>query len=353
MKKQEKCFMSIALYLADKGFPSPNPYVGAVLVKDNKIIGKGFHKKAGMHHAEIEAINSVKNKSKIAGSTLYVTLEPCSHYGKTPPCTDAILKYKIKKVVFAAKDPTKKIKGEEILKKNKIIVVSKVLEKEAKKQNEIFFHYSKTKKPFVAIKAASTKDGFIGCIHKTRKITNKLSDKFSHKLRSKYDAILVGANTVILDNPYLTSRVLPYKNPLRIVLDNSLKIPPNSNILKDKNVLVATTNRADERKLLFLRKKGFEVAVLGKNIVNLRKLLVYLGKRGITSLLVEGGSKIHEAFLKERLANKIYLFISKKQLRQGVLLFNNYQLKDYYTDQIQIFGSDTLNILYPKNPNLS
>ncbi|MDD5022540.1 MAG: bifunctional diaminohydroxyphosphoribosylaminopyrimidine deaminase/5-amino-6-(5-phosphoribosylamino)uracil reductase RibD, partial [Candidatus ainarchaeum sp.] len=188
MNNQDKYFMSIALELAKKGFPSPNPYVGAVIVKNNKIIGKGFHKRAGLPHAEIEAINSVKNKSLIKGSILYVTLEPCSHYGKTPPCTAAIIKYSISKVIFGVKDPTTKVKGEEVLRKNKIITASSLLSKESENLNEVFFHYTKKHLPFIALKVASSSDGFISKKCQKTNITGKAAKLFSHKLRSKYDA---------------------------------------------------------------------------------------------------------------------------------------------------------------------
>lgn len=340
--------MSIALELAKKGNPSPNPFVGAVIVKKGKIIGKGFHKKAGLPHAEVEAINSVKDKLKIKGSTLYVILEPCSHYGKTPPCTNLILKYKIKRIVCAVKDPTRKIKGIEILRKKGLEVKVGVLEKEARKLNEIFFHYSKTNKPFVAIKAAASADNKIGLPGKRVKITGKKSDMFVHKLRSKYDAILVGSNTVLIDDPKLTSRIPGGKDPRRIILDGALRTSLNLRVFLDSNVTIVTLSSVNKNKIKLLEKKGIEVLILGKNKINLKLLLKKLGKKGITSLLVEGGSKIHKSFLEQNLVNKIYLFKSKKKIgKKGIPLFNGFKPKFKTNYKINI-GSDTLIIKYSR-----
>ena len=348
MNPKSKYFMSLAIELAKKGNPSPNPYVGAVIVKNGKIMGKGYHKTAGSPHAEIEAINSVKNKSDIEGSTLYVTLEPCSHYGKTPPCTDAIIKYKIKKVVFAVNDPTKKVKGEEILKKNNIIVKKNILKKKAQELNEIFFYNSKYCSPFISIKVSISSDGKISKINQRTKITGKEADIFSHKLRSKYDSILVGIDTVIIDNPRLTSRVNGGRNPLRIVLDPKLRIPLNSKVLIDKNVLVVSTTHADENKLWFLNKKGYKVLILGKYKISLKKLIKYLWENGITSILVEGGTITHTYFLKQKLVNKIYLFKSKSIVlgKLGYPSFNSSFLRGSKLISKIDFDEDILFIRY-------
>ncbi len=348
MNKQDKHIISIALELAKQGNPSPNPYVGAVLVKDGKIIGKGFHIRAGLPHAEIEAINSVKDKSKIKGSTLYVTLEPCSHYGLTPPCTDAILKYGIKKVICSVEDPTKKVKGIEILRKKGVQVETGLLEKEARELNEIFFHYSKTNLPFVAVKVAMSKDKKIGFIGKQTKITGSVVDLFVHKLRSKYDAILVGINTILIDNPELTSRVKKGKNPRRIILDPDLKTPITAKVLQDANVTIVTTNLANKQKKKLLEKKRVVVWTIGKNKINLKKLLKKLGKFGITSLLVEGGAKTHKEFLKSKLINKFYLFISTRTLgnKNTIPLFDGLKPKLKIKEKKKL-GKDTLIVAEP------
>lgn len=348
MKNKDNYFMSMAIKLARKGNPSPNPYVGAVLVKNGEIIGKGYHRRAGLPHAEIEAINSVKDKSQITGSVLYVTLEPCSHYGKTPPCTTTIIKNEIGEVVFAVKDPTKTTNGEELLKKHKIRVRKGILEKEAELINEIFFHYSKTGLPFVAIKTAVSSDKKIGLINKRVKLTGEKANKYTHNLRSKYDSILVGINTIIIDNPKLTSRTKRGRDPLRIILDSELSIPLNSNALNDGNILIITTSLAPKNKLSLLKKNKFEILVLGKNKINLKILLKKLGKKGITSIMVEGGARIQESFLKQNLVNKLYVFTSPKKIgKKGIPLFNGFKPKNLSLYLKRSFGKDILRIYYP------
>lgn len=340
--KKDRYFMSVALELAKQGNPSPNPYVGAVLVKNNQILGKGFHKRAGLPHAEVEAINSVKDKSKIRGSTLYVTLEPCSHYGRTPPCTNTILKYKIKRVVCSVEDPTKKIKGIEILRKKGIKAEVGLLEKESRELNEIFFHYSKTNLPFIAIKVALSKDKKIGFIGKRTKITGSKADEVVHQLRSKYDAILVGIHTILVDNPQLTSRIDQGRDPKRIILDPHLKIPINAKVLSNANVTIVTLASADQSKKKKLERKGISLITFNKKI-NLLSLLKTLRKQGITSILVEGGAKTHKKFIQSKLVNKFYLFISPKILRNKntLPLFDGLKPKLKIKEKIRL-GRDTL-----------
>jgi len=315
--KDEKKWMKIALSLAKKGEGkvSPNPMVGAVLVKDGQMVGKGYHRYFGGPHAEIEAINQAKEKAK--GSTLFVSLEPCSHFGKTPPCTQTIIKTNIKKVVAATIDPNplNKGKGIKTLEEVGIEVKVGVCEQEAKKVNQSFFKLVQEKIPFVIIKAAISLDGKIATsTNESKWITGERARLLGKKLRGKVDAILVGINTVIKDNPEL----LPLRAKeryLRIILDTKLRIPLEANILKNQKhypTLIFTGAGVDPKKIKVLKEKGVEVKILKskEQKINTKKVLKELGKRKIASLLVEGGGEVIASFVKENLVDKIYLFLS-------------------------------------------
>lgn len=316
-------YMKRALELAAKGrgMTTPNPMVGAVLVdNEGKIVGEGYHKKAGGPHAEINALNDAGKLAK--GATLYVTLEPCSHYGKTPPCTEAIIKAGIKRVVVACGDPNVLVngKGIEILEKAGVEVRKNVLEEDGKKLNEVFFKWIVSKKTFVAAKYAMTIDGKIATFSGDSKwITNEKSRKYSHYLRSIYDAILVGKNTVIKDNPSLTCRYVEGKNPIRIVLDSNLEIPLNSNVITDnaaRTILVVNCkNKIDNEKLLQLSqfKNVSLLEIPAKNgKIDLNILFEKLGEKNITSVFVEGGSEVHGALFDANLVDRLYAFIAMK-----------------------------------------
>ncbi len=317
--------MKKALELAEKGNTSPNPLVGCVIVKDNKIVGQGFHEKFGGPHAEINALKKAGKKSK--GATMYVTLEPCNHYGKTPPCTNSIIKAGIKKVIVSMLDPNPLMKGKSLkqLEKKGIKTEKGLLEEKAKKINENYIKFISTKKPFVILKAAITLDGKIATEKFDSKwISSKESREKVHELRSKTDAILVGENTILKDNPRLTSRIKKGKNPLRIIITTK-KLSSKLNVFKDENFLIATT-----RKELF-KEKNFENKVLElkgkKGLVDLKKLMKELGKRNISSLFVEGGSGIFTSFVKEKLADKLMLFVSPKIFGKGIPVFGNLKIK--------------------------
>ncbi len=318
--------MRLALELAAKGMGNvePNPMVGAIIVKNNKIIGKGFHKKFGGPHAEINALKSCKKSPR--GATMYVTLEPCCHFGKTPPCTDAIIKAGIKKVVAAVKDPTSKVagKGFAILKKAGIEIQTGVCKKEAKKLNAPFFKLAKSKRPWVIIKWAQSKDGFLARTDKKRWITNAKSRKDVHGLRRKVQAILVGINTVLEDDPMLTvrrgatasqqARLDTGRQPLRVVLDSRLRIPQNCNLIKTaKKTPVCIFTTINKIKI---KQKGVQIVKVGKykGEINLKAVLAELGKRNIQQLLVEGGEKIITSFLKQKLADEIIIYTSNEKL---------------------------------------
>ncbi|MBN1156181.1 bifunctional diaminohydroxyphosphoribosylaminopyrimidine deaminase/5-amino-6-(5-phosphoribosylamino)uracil reductase RibD [Candidatus Woesearchaeota archaeon] len=314
MKSNEYC-MRRAIKLANKARPSPNPKVGCVIVKNGTIIGEGFHKKAGMPHAEIEALRNTK--SDVKGATLYVNLEPCCHYGKTPPCCDAIINAGIKKVVIATTDCNKQMCGKGISKliKNRISVVVGVLGREAKELNEDFFKFIRTKRPFVLMKVAISKDGKItGRKH----ISCLESRKKAHRMRADADAIIVGINTIINDNPRLTTRLARGANPVRVALDSRLRIPQDSKVLnKDAITIIATTKLADKSRLRKLRQRGIEVIICGKKKVDLKELLKKLGEKDIMKLMVEGGKEVIDSFIRQKLIDKAVFFISPEKIKKG------------------------------------
>lgn len=308
---QDKIFIKQTLNLARKGmgWTNPNPMVGVVLVKNGQVIGKGYHKKAGLDHAEIEALKtSYKNPQ---GSTLYINLEPCSHYGKTPPCTEAIIKAKITRVVCATLDPNVEVNGKGIaeLRKAGIDVSIGILEDEAKLLNEVFFTLHIKKRPFIALKFASSLDGKTATKTGNSKwITNEKARQLARNLRGQYQAVLVGVNTIIQDNPHLGVRIKGKKDPLRIVIDPNLRIPLNCQVLRDSNVLLVTTSQAADKKISLLKKKGVGVLKFSDKQIPLTKLLAYLIEKEITSILVEGGGKTLGHFVDEKLFDKVYAF---------------------------------------------
>ncbi len=323
MKEFDIKFMKIAIREAKKGLgkTSPNPAVGAVIVKEGKILSKGYHKKAGLPHAEIEALKKIGWKAE--GATLYVTLEPCNHWGRTPPCTEAILKSGIKRVVIGMKDPNPHVKGggAEFLKERGIEVEVGILEDECYRLNEHYVKFVKTHLPFVAVKVAMTLDGWIATATKDSKwITNERSRRFVHRLRSISDAVLVGIDTVISDNPLLTVRHVKGKDPVRIILDSRLRIPEDANVIRkcpSNTVIVAAKDFVSEEKAKrFEEKTGANVLLCrtknGK--IDLKELLFILGKKDIMFLLVEGGSKVIGSFINEGLVDKFFIFFAPKIL---------------------------------------
>jgi len=315
-------FMQMALDLAKKGrgFTSPNPMVGAVLVKNEKITGKGYHKSAGRAHAEVNAINDAGNYAK--GSTLYVTLEPCNHTGRTPPCTEKIYDAGIKRVVVAMKDPNPDVTGGGIayLKERGIDVISGVCEDQAMKQNEVFVKYVKTKRPFVILKCAATLDGRIATKTGDSKwITCSESREFVHMLRHTCDAIMVGIGTVNKDNPRLTARLEGTKSldPVRVILDSQLSIREDANVLnQDSDTIIVTGGTIPKDKKLRIEKKGVRIinSVVNEGGINLDILMEQLGSEGITSMLVEGGSRVISSSLHAGIVDKICFFYGPKIL---------------------------------------
>ena len=313
-------YMRLAMQLAGNaiGRTSPNPLVGAVIVKDNRVVGCGWHRKAGTPHAEVHALNQARELAQ--GADVYVTLEPCAHYGKTPPCAKALVEAKVKNVYGGLLDVNPKVagKGFKILEDAGIHVEYGFLQDELRKQNEVFFKWIEHKKPFVVLKAAMTLDGKIAtATGQSKWITNETSRAYGYKLRDIYDGIMVGINTVIEDNPMLTARVDGGKNPIRIVVDSSLKIDINANVVQDKSAktIIATTDKADKDKILKLQAQDVDVIVVDKDKndkVDIEKLLDILGQQNICSILVEGGATLSGSFVAKKLVDKVYFFIAPK-----------------------------------------
>lgn len=313
-------YMRLAMQLAGNaiGRTSPNPLVGAVIVKDNRVVGCGWHRKAGTPHAEVHALNQAGELAQ--GADVYVTLEPCAHYGKTPPCAKALVEAKVKNVYGGLLDVNPKVagKGFKILEDAGIHVEYGFLQDELRKQNEVFFKWIEHKKPFVVLKAAMTLDGKIAtATGQSKWITNETSRAYGYKLRDIYDGIMVGINTVIEDNPMLTARVDGGKNPIRIVVDSSLRIDINANVVQDKSAktIIATTDKADKDKILKLQAQDVDVIVVDKDEndkVDIEKLLNILGQQNICSILVEGGATLSGSFVAKKLVDKVYFFIAPK-----------------------------------------
>ena len=312
-------YMKLAIEIAKKGvgWVNPNPMVGAVIVKDSRVIGQGYHKHYGGNHAEVDAFENVCEDPE--GGTIYVTLEPCSHYGKTPPCVDKIIENKIAKVVIGALDPNPIVEGRGIkaLKDAGIEVITGVLEEECKKLNEIFMKYIIEKKPFVVLKTAMTLDGKIATESGESKwITSEKARQEVHKLRNKLSSIMVGVDTVIKDNPELTCRLEDGRNPIRIVVDSKLRIPMKAKVIVDNlaQTIIATTEFADKDKILSLEKLGVKVLIIkSKNErVDLQSLMSKLGELNIDSVFLEGGSTLNFSALEENIVDKMQVYISPK-----------------------------------------
>ena len=311
-------FMYEALRIARnaQGRTSPNPLVGAVIVKDGKIIAEGWHRQAGTPHAEIHALNMAGDLAR--GATLYVTLEPCSHFGRTPPCTQAIINAGISRVVAAMSDPNPKVAGRgfELLRAAGVEVEVGLLEAEARRLNEVFIKWITRRLPFVTMKFACTLDGKIATVAgESQWISSEASRRFTHHLRDINDAILVGVGTVLADNPSLTTRLVEGKNPVRVIVDSNARTPLESKVVADNSAhtIVAVTANAPADKVSALKARGVEVITAGNSErVDLEELMHALAEREITSVLVEGGGTIHFSLLRAQLVDKVFAFIAPK-----------------------------------------
>ena len=303
------------------GTSLPNPTVGAVIVYENKIIGEGFTSPYGENHAEVNAINAVENKSLLKEATIFVTLEPCSHFGKTPPCADLIVKHQLKQVVIGCLDSNSLVAGKGVsrLENAGINVIVGVLETECRMHHKRFFTVQENKRPYIILKWAETKDGFVAPISKDENnpifISNTYSQQLVHKLRSAEHAILVGTNTVLLDNPKLNVRSWSGENPVRVVLDNTLRIPKNSNIL-DGSVKTIVITATRDKNIVSSKNLIFEEIDFSKNIA--KQVCEVLSKYHIQSLIVEGGTRTLQTFIDEKLWDEAIVFIGNTSFVKGV-----------------------------------
>ena len=325
--KTHEYFIEKCISLARKGIlnVSPNPMVGCVIVNDGEIVGEGYHKEYGKNHAEVNAINSVKDKSVLKNSILYVNLEPCCHHGKTPPCTDIIIKYNIPKVVIGCIDTFTKVSGQGIkkLKNNSVEVIYGVLEKDCIELNKRFFCYHIKKRPYIILKWAKSKDNFIAPINQEKSfwMTSDESKKLVHSWRAEEDAILVGRKTVVADNPYLTVRECEGKNPIRIVIDKELSLNEKSNVFDDqaKTIVFNNIKTAIIDKITYL-KADF-------NNLN-QDILKQLYNRDILSLIIEGGAFTINSFIENGLYDEIRVFTTNKVLENGIKSPNIPEIKN-------------------------
>ncbi|OLA04609.1 MAG: riboflavin biosynthesis protein RibD [Eubacterium sp. 38_16] len=328
----EEKYMRRAIELAKKGsgHVNPNPLVGAVIVRDGEIIGEGYHECYGQLHAERNAIaNAKKRGNSLEGSTIYVTLEPCCHYGKTPPCTEAIIEEKIARVVVGSDDPNPLVsgKGFQMLREKGIEVIPHFLKEECDAMNHVFFHYIRTGTPYVAMKYAMTMDGKIACYTGDSKwVTGEESRAHVQTLRNHYKGIMAGIRTVLADDPMLNCRIEGGRDPIRIIADSHLRIPIDSQLVRtagQQPLIVACLPDADEEKAAQLQEKGVEVLRIPgvttaditeeqKEVISLPVLMKELGARKIDGILLEGGGQLNESALQAGIVDRIYCYIAPK-----------------------------------------
>ncbi len=317
--EEKYMFRCLQLAAFGTGYVAPNPMVGAILVHNGEIIAEGFHRRYGESHAEPNAIHAVKDEQLLRESTLYVNLEPCSHYGKTPPCADLIVSKGIPKVVIGTLDPNPKVSGRgvEIMKNAGIDVKAGVLEAACNELNKRFFIWQKEKRPYVLIKWAQTRDGFIDYVRADVDtppllISNNITKQLTHKIRSENQAIMVSTNTVVLDNPSLTVRRWAGKNPVRLILDRTGRIPSNYNIFNDavKTIIFTEKPKANTEKTEFVN--------ITFNQDFMMNLLKQIAERNIHSVLVEGGSQLLNSFIASGLWDEANVEISNQIIAAGV-----------------------------------
>tara|TARA_Y100000310_G_scaffold231819_1_gene234524 strand:+ start:4072 stop:5142 length:1071 start_codon:yes stop_codon:yes gene_type:complete len=326
-----KKYMEIALNLAEKGkgYVSPNPLVGCIIVKRGKIVGRGYHKKYGEEHAEINALKAAGKKANNA--TMYVNIEPCSHWGKTSPCTEKIVEAGIREVVVGMEDPNPMVDGYKELKFRGLKTRIGILRDKAKKLNETYIKHTKTKKPFVILKLAMSLDGKIATSTGDSKyITGIEARKYVHELRNDTDAVMVGINTVTRDNPILDSRLAKGKNPAKVIVDSNLKISERAKVLKDPSkVIIATTKKATKKKIDKLQHKGVRILILKpkKGLVDLKELMKELGKSEIASVMIEGGAELSGSAIKEGIIDRVLIFTAPKIIGNGLGVIKNLGIK--------------------------
>ncbi len=365
--QQDRNYMARALKLAENGVgkTAPNPLVGAVVVKDGRIIGEGWHERFGQAHAEVNAVNHAeKAAGSVADATIYVNLEPCCHYGKTPPCTELLIAKKLKRVVIGTLDPNKEVagKGAERLRNAGIQVTAGVLEDESKELNEVFLHYIQTRMPFVVLKAAVSLDGKIAAYSgKSKWITGEFARSEVHGLRNRYTAVMAGVGTVITDDPELTCRMEGGRNPVRILLDSKLRIPINSKVLADPErnpAIIACAEGASRERALELESLGAKVLFCSSRDgqVDLTDLAIKLGDLNIDSVLLEGGGTVNESALAQGVVSKLLLYIApiiiggeqSKTFVEGMGVENPGEAYPMQFASVETLGEDIKITAYPK-----
>lgn len=348
MTNEEKIMMKcITLSRKGKGFVSPNPLVGCVIVKDGKTIGKGYHKKYGKAHAEVNAVNDAKkNGYTIKNADVYVNLEPCSHKGKTSPCADLLISEKAGRVFIGMKDPFEKVNGSGIkkLKNAGVKIVTGILEEECKELNKFFIKSVTSQIPYVTLKVAQSIDGKIALKNFSSKwITGNSARKFVHKMRSEYDAVLIGSNTARYDDPSLNVRDVRGRDPLRIVIDKDLKLSGNLKLFSDSNknrtYVLAGESQLDKQNLnskniIYVKEKS------GK--LDLNDALKKIYKLNIASIIIEGGGNLFSQFIRDELYDDLYVFIAPKIIGNGISSFGDIEISS-------LEKAKNLNPVYAKN----
>lgn len=339
---QSEIYMQRCLQLAmlGKNRVAPNPMVGAVLMYNNKIIGEGYHENFGGAHAEVNCIHSVKNENVelIPKSTLYVSLEPCNHFGKTAPCVDVILQHKIKKVVVGCSDPFNKVNGKGIqrLRDNSVTVIENILEKDCIELNKRFFTFHKKKRPYIILKWAISKNGMLACENsKPIKISNEFSDRLVHKWRSEEDAILIGSQTALSDNPMLNNRLWVGKNPKRIIIDSDLKVNSTNNIFNQEQTTIVFNNIKSE----VIGNTHLVKINSSKSVI--QNILDFCFENNIQSIIIEGGAITHQHFIEENVWDEARI-IQNQQLviNNGI---ESAQLKSAQFISSEKFLNDTIS----------
>lgn len=347
----EQCF---ELALKGRGLVSPNPLVGCVIVKNGEIISTGYHREYGKAHAEAEALDKLKNAE---GATLFCNLEPCCHTNKqTPPCAQRIIAAGIRKVVISNSDPNPNVagKGIELLKNAGIEVISGVLEQKGYELNRFFFKFITNKIPYVTLKIAQSINNKINTIENEQIwITGKKSKEFVHKLRSEYDAVLIGSNTARIDNPFLNVRECPGRNPYKILLDSRLSTDLNSNLFREEpeRLIIFTSEFADRKKIEILQKmqvKVFAVPTDDRDLLEIDKILKILAEEKITSLLVEGGAGIFSSFIQNELFDELIIIQAPRIFSSGLNAFSVGKQIKFHLNKTFILGDDLVTIYRPE-----
>lgn len=352
MKIHEK-YIKRCLEISKNGysFTRPNPSVGAIVVCNNKIIGEGFTSSYGNSHAEVNAINSVENKNLLKKSTLYVSLEPCSHHGKTPPCSHLIVESGIQKIVIGCKDDNPQVggKGIEFLKNNGCEVLTGILEEECRKSHNRFFTFHQKKRPYIILKWAETKDGFIDKLREENSsqkspnwISNKYSQQLVHKWRSEEQSVLVGTNTVLTDNPKLSVRKWVGNNPIRLILDNSMRIPHEFHVLDGSIKTIVFTGSTS---LFEQKNKNIQVEFIDYTKSIPEQICEILYKNNIQSVIIEGGAQTLRSFINNDLWDEARVFIGNKCFGNGLKAPEI----EGVINKIEYVDDDILKIIFPVN----